>query len=441
MLCASPSSSLRAASPITAGCTTWPSLRCLCRVLASPWKTSTSEAVDERVPSAFLLTFFSFRYGILVDPVSWIQVGLDLSSWHIMLLWGTLLLHLLAALAVEKLAARRRIPFGATTCLHLVNAAAELLIPCWVIITYHPAPLASFLLLFEVCIIWMKLISYFHVNRHYRLSYLATAQRKKTDSDANPVQTSPTHQFSAEDTESTVCYPRNLTLKDLFYFAAAPTLCYELNFPRTQTIRKRFLFRRVLETCVLLFMIVSLGQQWVVPTVNNTFKEKPTLPFLLRRVLKLAAPNFFIWLMLFYMFFHSFLNATGEILRFGDRQFYRDWWNATTIGWFWRNWNMPVHKWAVRHLYRPLIRHNLSRLQSQLIVFLFSALFHELLVSVPLQRVRMWSFMAMIGQIPLAIFTEKYLKGSQYGNVVMWASLFLGQPAAIMLYVQAYLYE
>lgn len=30
-----------------------------------------------------------------------------------------------------------------------------------------------------------------------------------------------------------VRYPDNLNLKDLFYFLLAPTLCYELNFPRT----------------------------------------------------------------------------------------------------------------------------------------------------------------------------------------------------------------
>lgn len=50
----------------------------------------------------------------------------------------------------------------------------------------------------------------------------------------------------------------------------------------------------------------------------------------------------------FYIYFHAFLNITGELLRFGDRQFYRDWWNATTIDYFWRNWNIPVHKWARR---------------------------------------------------------------------------------------------
>ena len=44
-----------------------------------------------------------------------------------------------------------------------------------------------------------------------------------------------------------VQYPANLTLRDLYYFFLAPTLCYELNFPRSKRIRKRFLLRRVLE--------------------------------------------------------------------------------------------------------------------------------------------------------------------------------------------------
>jgi diacylglycerol O-acyltransferase-1 len=38
---------------------------------------------------------------------------------------------------------------------------------------------------------------------------------------------------------SLVHYPDNLNLKDIFYYMLAPTLCYELNFPRTNRIRKR----------------------------------------------------------------------------------------------------------------------------------------------------------------------------------------------------------
>ena len=34
-----------------------------------------------------------------------------------------------------------------------------------------------------------------------------------------------------------VTYPNNLNLKDLYYYIAAPTLCYELNFPRSVFMR------------------------------------------------------------------------------------------------------------------------------------------------------------------------------------------------------------
>lgn len=37
-------------------------------------------------------------------------------------------------------------------------------------------------------------------------------------------------------------------------------------------------------------------------------------------------PNHFIWLIFFYWLFHSSMNAVAEVLRFGDREFYRDWW-------------------------------------------------------------------------------------------------------------------
>lgn len=43
-----------------------------------------------------------------------------------------------------------------------------------------------------------------------------------------------------EGTSHLVQYPDNLNLVDLYYYILAPTLCYELNFPRTQRIRKRY---------------------------------------------------------------------------------------------------------------------------------------------------------------------------------------------------------
>lgn len=50
----------------------------------------------------------------------------------------------------------------------------------------------------------------------------------------------------------------------------------------------------------------------------------------------------------------------AELTFFADREFYKDWWNASTIGEYWRLWNMPVHKWMIRVVYGPVL--NLSAL-------------------------------------------------------------------------------
>ncbi|KAI4484984.1 hypothetical protein M0802_012889 [Mischocyttarus mexicanus] len=89
-----------------------------------------------------------------------------------------------------------------------------------------------------------------------------------------------------------VQYPDNLNFGDLYYYILAPTLCYELNFPRTQRIRKRFLIKRILEVVVGCQVVMSLFQQWMVPSVKNSLipfscePEEPEKPEESRRIQK-----------------------------------------------------------------------------------------------------------------------------------------------------------
>ncbi|KAK0074732.1 hypothetical protein PV325_007897, partial [Microctonus aethiopoides] len=71
-------------------------------------------------------------------------------------------------------------------------------------------------------------------------------------------------------TKPLVKYPANLHIRDLVYYIFAPTLCYELNFPRTERIRKRFLMKRIFEVFVGCQVIMSLCQQWMIPSVKNS---------------------------------------------------------------------------------------------------------------------------------------------------------------------------
>lgn len=101
---------------------------------------------------------------------------------------------------------------------------------------------------------------------------------------------------------------------------------------------------------------------------------------------------------------------------------------------------MPVHRWCVRHLYIPVVEMGYGKITASTTVFFLSAFFHEYLVSVPLKTFKIWAFMGMMGQIPLSI-VAKYMEqhyGPRWGNIVVWASIILGQPLCIMMYYHDY---
>lgn len=143
---------------------------------------------------------------------------------------------------------------------------------------------------------------------------------------------------------------------------------------------------------------------------------------------------------MFYWFFHSSLNTLAELLRFADREFYKDWWNAETVQYFWQNWNIPVHQWCLRHLYKPLVVAGMSKQKACIMVFLVSAFFHEYLVSVPLKMFRVWAFFGMLAQVPFAFFIDNCLRNryGNLGNMAVWMSLMIGQPLAILMYYHDY---
>jgi diacylglycerol O-acyltransferase-1 len=280
----------------------------------------------------------------------------------------------------------------------------------------------------------MKLVSYAHANSDLRGARRAAGAAKKEDSGS---------EGDAEPSDAyALVYPANLNLLNLAYFIAAPTLCYQPSYPRSPRFRGRWLLRRLAELLLVGGLMLLLIEQYLLPAVAVSVRTPLVQlgPFgLLERVLKLSIPTLYVWLCMFYCFFHCWLNVLGEVLRFGDRLFYREWWNATTIEAYWRLWNIPVHKWLARHLYFPLIRAGCSRTQAMFVTFLFSAAAHELLVGVPCHVLRLWAFGGIMAQLPLIAFTNwtsrKLSGGGQLGNVAFWLSFcILGQPMAVLLY-------
>ena len=87
-------------------------------------------------------------------------------------------------------------------------------------------------------------------------------------------------------------------------------------------------------------------------------------------------------------------------MKFADRGFYYDWWNSRNIIIFWKTWNLPVHRWCVRHVYKPVMGMTGSNsLLASLIVFFLSAFLHEYVISVPLNIFKAYAFMGMMSQV------------------------------------------
>ncbi|XP_042453231.1 diacylglycerol O-acyltransferase 1-2-like [Zingiber officinale] len=282
---------------------------------------------------------------------------------------------------------------------------------------YDSSVLSGFLLMFIASIVWLKLVSYAHTNYDIRM----LSQEDKS------------YSFSGLSNEEGVSF------NQLAYFMFAPTLCYQQNYPRTMSIRKGWVTRQLIKWVICTGVMGFIIEQYMNPIVKQSQHPlKVNLLYAIERVLKLSVPTLYVWLCMFYGFFHLWLNILAELLLFGDREFYKDWWNAKTVEEYWRMWNMPVHKWMIRHVYFPCLRNGIPKGVSIFISFFVSAIFHELCVAVPCHIFKFWAFLGIMFQIPLVTLT-KYLQrkftNTMVGNIIFWFFFcILGQPMCVLLY-------
>ncbi|KAK1315321.1 Diacylglycerol O-acyltransferase 1 [Acorus calamus] len=104
------------------------------------------------------------------------------------------------------------------------------------------------------------------------------------------------------------------------------------SYPRTTCIRKSWVIRQLVKLVIFTGLMGFIIEQYINPIVKNSQHPlKGNFLYALERVLKLSVPTLYVWLCMFYCYFHLWLNILAELLCFGDREFYKDWWNAKTI--------------------------------------------------------------------------------------------------------------
>ncbi|PFH56663.1 hypothetical protein XA68_16183 [Ophiocordyceps unilateralis] len=361
--------------------------------------------------------------------------------------------HLVAAYLLELAAARqaletrKRIKPGASgpsekdhedfhstwiviAWIHGINVTLALVVTSAVVYFFIHHPLIGTLTEMHAIVVWLKTASYALTNRDLRHAYLHPA-----DDDLIPA-------LYADRP-----YPRNITIGNLIYFWWAPTLVYQPVYPRTDKIRWLFLVKRLGEFFCLSAFIWFASFQYAAPVLRNSLDKIASLDFasIFERLLKLSTISLVIWLAGFFALFQSFLNALAEILRFGDRSFYDDWWNSESLGAYWRTWNKPVYTYFKRHVYVPLVARGWSSTMASTVVFFASAVLHEILVGVPTHNIIGVAFFGMLLQLPLIHLTAPLEKmklgkgGKLVGNIIFWVSFTIfGQPFAALMYFYAW---
>lgn len=132
-----------------------------------------------------------------------------------------------------------------------------------------------------------------------------------------------------------VTYPSNLSLANYADFICCPTLCYELEYPRTPKTQWMELFWKTLAVFGCIFLLTLTSEEFIVPVLRDSALRLQAIDswfemglILAESISELLFPFMVTLLLVFLVIFEYVLGAFAEITCFADRHFYSDWWNS-----------------------------------------------------------------------------------------------------------------
>jgi len=201
-----------------------------------------------------------------------------------------------------------------------------------------------------------------------------------------------------------------ITFSNFLYFLFAPTFVYQTSYPRTRSINWDRVRSLIFQLVGVGLVVKVLAVEWMLPVLEAHVHHVADYEYhlILLGALRLALPCTVAWLLsVGYGVFHLYTNLLAELTRFGDRAFYREWWNVNTLRDYWRLWNAPMYAFFKRHILLPLYslaeevgiwlqgRYHIPspstekegpsqpvKMASFIVIFLLSAFLHEIVMVV-----------------------------------------------------------
>uniref|UniRef100_A0A8C9IJW9 diacylglycerol O-acyltransferase n=1 Tax=Piliocolobus tephrosceles TaxID=591936 RepID=A0A8C9IJW9_9PRIM len=317
--------------------------------------------------------------------------------------------------------------------LRCINTIFIIFFPYLIVSRYDLEPVLSMLLLTTSIVWFFKMYSYHQVCSETRKLFIDNVDLNSVDD-------------PSLDMHYIKTYPYCLNLKNHYTYILMPTMCFQFTYPRTEKIRWLQVIKHIINIICLLLLIKTTSEKYIYEKLQNifiieefkSFQGNIKIVYVVDRLLQVCVPTLHLWFVGFLIIFHYWCNVLAELTKFGDRLFYKDWWNSISFADYWRKWNLPVHFFINRHINKPLICYGLNRKCSLIIIFIISAILHEYLISVPFKISSSgYIFCFFVIQIPLIQLTNnEYLKKHKtVGNFCFWFILCAtGQPLILFVY-------
>ena len=172
--------------------------------------------------------------------------------------------------------------------------------------------------------------------------------------------------------------PSICSFSHFLYFHFVPVLLYRDFYPRSTA---RIKWKRILTLSIHFLGTIYIScvtvRHLVIPHFSRIGKES----FSMSEIGYLILTGYWTGVMLQfsvgYGFFHCWMNIWAELLKFGDRRFYYDWWTVTNSADFFRKWNLIVGDFIFECGYLPLMAVTKNRYISGLVVYIISAIIHD----------------------------------------------------------------
>lgn len=309
--------------------------------------------------------------------------------------------------------------------------------------------IAQIFLMLHSCVLLMKIHSYSFFNGYLweitKELKFSTLYFNKREILTDEVQTALENSIKFCESEiASQNFPNNITFENFFHYSMFPVLVYQTEYPMNDKIRPSYLLKKVCGIFGVITLMITIAQKKLYPIVMYCLELQETTSFLYRLttypfILIEVIPSFLsVYLLTFYLIWDLILGAIAELSRFADREFYGYWWNSVDWNEYARDWNVPVHKFLLRHVYHSSISaFHVNKTAATFLTFFFSSIMHEFAMYVIFKKIRFYLLGLQMSQLVLVqISRTKWMKDRYIlGNAIFWFGIVFGPSLMCTMYL------